>query len=730
MSASLIGKKLGKYDVTGLLGQGGMAAVYIGHQYDIDRDVAIKVLAPHPGQDTRFVERFRLEARTIARLQHPHILPVYDYGDEDGVLYLVMAYVRGGSLADRLRKGPLAPADAGRLLSQIGGALDYAHRQNVVHRDVKPANILLDREGHALLTDFGIVKLMEGSSGLTGTGGMIGTPAYMSPEQAQSDDVDHRSDLYSLGVVAFEMLTGRQPFNAETPMQIVLKQISAPPPLQGLSMPFARVIGKALMKSPEDRYQTVADFVADFSRAVHGENVSASPGHETMSPFPDATVEAPTPYPPTGTGSYPPPTSGAHQMPTAAYSTGAGVGSPPTGTPPASSPPTGTPPTGSGQSATGSYPPTDAFATGTPPPTIITQQTTNPLVLLGGFAIIAVLIVVVVLIAINPSRTPESQPTAQAAVPTTAPTIAPSVPTFGRVNFSTSSALGDTIDVRLDDLAPAPDGKNYSAWLVNTVDDTSLLLGTARLDPLGAGTLSYTDSEGQTLPTLYNAIVIGVDGGDSAPPVETAAYSGKVPAETMTALQQILIASPDGIQHASLIQGALDEANIAVQHSGLAARADSLGSMQTHAEHTINILRGKLGQEDYNGNGRAENPGRGFGVPYFTDLISAQLTNVNDSPDANVQVQNQIELIRVCLVNIQDWMDIVIAREHDLLNATSVESVETQRTEATQYASAIVDGIDLNQNGQVEPFEGECGLNQIIEYGIAIGNYNIVAGGL
>lgn len=206
-----------------------MASVYLGHQQDIDRDVAIKVLPPHPGQDSRFVERFRLEARTIARLQHPHILPVYDYGDEDGILYLVMAYVRGGSLADRIRKGAMSPADAERLMTQMGSALDYAHRQNVVHRDVKPANILLDHEGHALLTDFGIVKLMEGSSQLTGTGGLIGTPAYMSPEQAQSDDVDHRSDLYSLGVVGYEMLTGKQPFHAETPMQIVLKQISAPP---------------------------------------------------------------------------------------------------------------------------------------------------------------------------------------------------------------------------------------------------------------------------------------------------------------------------------------------------------------------------------------------------------------------------------------------------------------------------------------------------------------------
>ncbi|MBZ0274841.1 MAG: serine/threonine protein kinase, partial [Anaerolineae bacterium] len=197
MASSLVGRKLGKYDIIELLGRGGMATVYKGRQSEIDRFVAVKVLPPHPGQDPQFIERFQLEARTIARLQHPHILPLYDYGMQDDILYLATAYVSGGSLEDRIKQGPLPLAEVERLLRQIASALDYAHRQNVIHRDIKPGNILLDGEGHALLADFGIVKITGGDSRLTGTGGMVGTPAYMSPEQGTGVNITSSVDIYA-----------------------------------------------------------------------------------------------------------------------------------------------------------------------------------------------------------------------------------------------------------------------------------------------------------------------------------------------------------------------------------------------------------------------------------------------------------------------------------------------------------------------------------------------------
>src|SRR5690606_28388157 len=151
-----------------------MATVYKGYQADIDRHVAIKVLPPHPGQDDGYITRFQQEARTIARLQHPHIISVYDYGEEDGTLYLVSPLIDGGTLSDRIRKGALSPVETESLLRQIGQALDYAHRNGVIHRDIKPDNVLLDREGNALLTDFGIAKIIEGSTALTATGGLVG----------------------------------------------------------------------------------------------------------------------------------------------------------------------------------------------------------------------------------------------------------------------------------------------------------------------------------------------------------------------------------------------------------------------------------------------------------------------------------------------------------------------------------------------------------------------------
>src|SRR5690349_9065847 len=225
------------YQITELLGQGGMATVYKGYREDIDRFVAVKVLPPHPGLDHQFIDRFKLEARTIARLQHPHILQLYDYGVEDDIIYLVMAYVAGGSLATLMDKGPVPLHEIERLLRQVAGALDYAHRQGIVHRDIKPDNVLLDKEGNALLADFGIVKIVSGETdgstnpALTQTGGLVGTPAYMAPEQGSGkSDITASADLYSLGVVVYEMLTGEQPYTADTPMQVVIKHITDPVP--------------------------------------------------------------------------------------------------------------------------------------------------------------------------------------------------------------------------------------------------------------------------------------------------------------------------------------------------------------------------------------------------------------------------------------------------------------------------------------------------------------------
>ncbi|HYN89533.1 MAG TPA: serine/threonine-protein kinase, partial [Ardenticatenaceae bacterium] len=207
----LTGKTLGKYQVQEKLGQGGMGAVYKAYDPDLDRTAAVKILPPGLATDPHFLERFRLEARAVARLDHPNIAAVFAAGEENGVYYLVMEYIQGGSLADLIRRESPVPVERTlELLEQAARALDYAHARGIVHRDIKPNNILIDGEGCAQLVDFGLVKVSEVS--LTVAGQIFGTPAYMAPEQIEGNDVGPPADIYALGVVAYEMLAGKVPF--------------------------------------------------------------------------------------------------------------------------------------------------------------------------------------------------------------------------------------------------------------------------------------------------------------------------------------------------------------------------------------------------------------------------------------------------------------------------------------------------------------------------------------
>ena len=279
-----IGKKLGAYEIGEPIGQGGMATVYKAFQPGMNRAVAVKILPPALAaqRNTTFLERFRQEAQVIARLEHAHILPVYDYGESDGVLYIVMRYVDGGSLQKRIDAGRVPLRDVSRILSQIASALDYAHRQGVIHRDIKPSNVLLDRQGDAYLTDFGIAKMAASTLHLTGTG-VIGTPQYMSPEQGQGLDIDGRSDVYSLGVMLYEALAGRVPFDAETPLAVVLKHVTEPLPSVRTHAPdlpesVERMLGAALAKKAGDRYATAGELAAAFDDAIRsGLNPATQP---------------------------------------------------------------------------------------------------------------------------------------------------------------------------------------------------------------------------------------------------------------------------------------------------------------------------------------------------------------------------------------------------------------------------------------------------------------------
>lgn len=281
MPSDMIGKNFGSYKIVAQLGQGGMASVYRGYQEAIDRSVAIKIMPAELLHDPNFIKRFTMEARTLAKLSHPNILPLYDFGEANGVPYIIMPLMSGGTLVERIRRGPMPPAEIARILVPVADALNYAHDEGLLHRDIKPNNILFDARDTPVVADFGIAKYLESASSLTGTG-IIGTPDYMSPEQARGEQLDRRADVYSLAVVAYQMLTGQSLFKATTPMGVIFKHVSEMPrPIRELrpDAPPAveAVVMKSLAKSAAERHQTTVEFARAFSAAVEPATRRAPP---------------------------------------------------------------------------------------------------------------------------------------------------------------------------------------------------------------------------------------------------------------------------------------------------------------------------------------------------------------------------------------------------------------------------------------------------------------------
>jgi len=264
--SELVGRKLGKYTLEAKLGEGGMAAVFRSHHPQFDRPVAIKILPPTIGQDPSFRSRFEREGRTIAGLNHPRIIRVYDIDESGGLFYMVMDLLPGGTLEGRIREGGLDRKWSADVIVKMAEALDYAHVRGVIHRDIKPSNILLDADGQPVLADFGIARLVQGDGepNLTAAGMVMGTPAYMAPEQLTGGPPDARSDIYSLGVVLYQLLAGRAPFVGDT-MSVVTAHLTKQPPALRESVPdlppaLDAIVLQALAKQPEHRFKSAGVF--------------------------------------------------------------------------------------------------------------------------------------------------------------------------------------------------------------------------------------------------------------------------------------------------------------------------------------------------------------------------------------------------------------------------------------------------------------------------------------
>lgn len=687
-TASNLPKRLGKYEIRSLLGQGGMATVYLAYQSDIDREVAIKVLPPHPGQDPQFMDRFQQEARTIARLQHPHILPVFDFGVENEILYLVMPYVGGGSLKNLMQGRRLPPSRIVEVITDVASAIDYAHRQGVIHRDIKPDNILLDKEGNPILTDFGIAKLLESNVQFTASGGFLGTPAYMAPEQGRGvKDIDGRADIYALGVLAFEMLTGRHPYSAETPMMVMFKHVSDPvPSLLEVAPEYPPavdgVLQRALAKDREARYQTATEFAKALASALAGQI--------------DTAVGVSTAY------------DNAENIETLLV--------------------TDTP--------TGSPRPTQSISDQTIPPTL--YYTASGQQRRSGFFIGAITVILLIalvsagLLLLNRQDGEEADETGQSATetPSASETTVPvASANFGQVRFNTTNVTGDTVVFSTQQIQQPEANQVYQAWLYSSQDNRWLALGTLPVDVFGEAVLTFTSADSENLYTSYDGAAVSLEPSGTTPAAPSQIlYSGVLLPEVSSALQQILVAwtpddpnlNPRGL---SLVDIARDEFSFAADHADRALSGAARGSgpnTRVHAEHVYNILNGTV--DDINGDNSSGNNPSNLKVgllPALTALDDLLIAALN-APGITPEQQAQIVTVQTCAENSLFALDPLVEQAQQFANVQDSEitnmvaSLQTWR----DAIAPLGPGQDVDGDSVIEPIEGECGIEGVRRFAL------------
>jgi serine/threonine protein kinase len=299
-----VGQMIGPYQIVGSLGQGGMAAVYKAYHARLDRHVAIKVLHKAFLAEEGFLTRFEREAQIVAKLEHPHIVPVYDFNEHDGQPYLVMKFIEGRTLKQLLSDGPLTLDQISSLMNDIADALTYAHHNGVLHRDIKPSNIIIDATGVPYLTDFGLARIVKAGPSTMSADMILGTPQYISPEQAAGlPELSPATDVYSLGVVLYELVVGRVPFNADTPYAVVHDHIYTELPRPGeinpaIPEPVEQVLVKALAKKPADRFGTPSEMMQSFRDAVQASGLAALPADRAVTEQKPLVPSIPAPLPP------------------------------------------------------------------------------------------------------------------------------------------------------------------------------------------------------------------------------------------------------------------------------------------------------------------------------------------------------------------------------------------------------------------------------------------------
>jgi serine/threonine protein kinase len=668
--ADWAGKTLGKVHIEDLIARGGMAEVYIGTHESFGR-VAVKVMRGLLERDSDQLARFQREAEVIENLRHLNIVQMLEYDVIDESPYLVMEYIPGPSLATYLkklhdRKQRLPIGLVAQILKSIASALDYAHLKGIVHRDVKPANVLLRSQSdlvqfdktlpldvEPVLTDFGLVRLLDSTMHTT-AGSVSGTPAYMSPEQARGEKVDKRTDIYSLGIMLYEMLSGGVPFQSDTTFGMLMQHINEPPPpIQGISTDLQMLIERALAKKPEDRYESAGALAEEFLALFNGQTVSPGTLHIVelaRKAAEESQQNKPQPEP---------------------------------------------------------------------------RRTNWQRI---GVEITIALLLMFVLFRVFSN-------------PTTTTAIDPNAP-VGRMRFVDFENVNDRVSFVIPNLPLPGDNLHYEAWLVSDDGKTFRDVGKITADASGSGQLVYTAADGKNL-LEFGQIQISKerDGAPASKPTGDIVYSSLFPPQTLAYARNVELSYASTPDNLALMQGLYYYGG---SYINTPINGDSLNdpefvsivkayeldqdeaTVRKNTEMVINQIVGDQSDQykDYNGDGTVDvYSSDGYGSlpngdhPGYLEETAKNTKAAADAPDSTPNIREQSGNVQICIQNMKGWTDQILPLALQLNNTTFGQEMKPIIDQLSKLGNALVNGMDTNNNGQIEPIEGECGAGKAYEFG-------------
>jgi serine/threonine protein kinase len=694
---SWVGQILGKVRIDALLARGGMAEVYIGTHTTLQREVAVKVLRNNYDEHPHALERFQREAMVVGKLRHPNIVQVFDFDLVDSHPYLVMEYIKGPSLLRYLsslheKDKQLEFPQVVRFMNAMTSALQYAHDSGVIHRDIKPGNILLSSrtsdivlgkplpdDFEPVLTDFGLVRFIDSTQHTTGSGAIAGTPAYMSPEQARGDLTDGRTDVYSLGIVLYEILAGHLPFEGETTMGVLMKHINEPPaPVPGLPPAMQNVLDRALAKDVDDRFQTPAEFGEAFNKAIQGKADFST--LDVMSPKPTrkASKRLFKQEKKKRPGWIIPALATFIIFALAAGFMWSGVFPMPFG------------PAGTTSTLIGSA------TVPVPSNTLAGGATATPEILLG--------------------RT-------------------------GVLQFKDGTSVADQALLLATALLSPPAGSQYEVWLVDGTNRLSL--GILALDGSGRGELTFTDEQKLNLIKDYGGVEVTIEPNPDTDPKSSGvvAYSFHHAPDGLGHLRFILAAYPNSPNQTALVQGLYTDAQTIEELATEMQKAYTNGNVdrvRLNAEAILNLLVGSQSPDhkDWNGDGQVDDPSDGYGLllnGQNLGYLQASYTEADaavKAAGASEDMRTAGESFKESVGNLAQWTDQLKIVLIQILSTSSRADLNQGVTEAAPLAAKILAGVDVDEDGVVQAITGEGGAQAAYEEAYRMADMPLLAVGI